>query len=362
MEGSVDLVGAVSFIHVQPVTVLALLALGFLGGMLSGFIGSGGAFILTPGMMNLGVDGAVAVATNMCQRSPEALVGLLRRRKLGHVDIKLGLAMGFSAVLGVKAGVKVQEQVLATWGKAGSNLYVTVAFLVVLLAVGTIMLRDAKRAAVLGLDDTAPSLPQRIARLHLPPMINFTTAKRRVSFWVTIPLGFATGLLAATIAVGGFIGVPSMVYIIGAPGFVASGTELLVAFCMGLEGAFEYASQGLVDLRLTVIILAGSLIGVQVGALGTIYVRQYMVKLVSGGVMLLAALSRAMVIPTYLHDLRLFTLSPDLYGALSVASAVVLYGALLAAGLVISTAMVKGKREAEHARSAVAPVAAGEPY
>ena len=36
--------------------------LGFIGGVLSGFIGSGGAFFMTPGMMNLGVNGVVAVA------------------------------------------------------------------------------------------------------------------------------------------------------------------------------------------------------------------------------------------------------------------------------------------------------------
>lgn len=236
MEHSVDAAATVTFIAIQPITVVALLTLGFLGGMLSGFIGSGGAFVLTPGMMNLGVDGPVAVASNMCHKFPKALVGAISRRRLGHVDVKLGLILGVSAIAGVKTGVSVQGAILDAWGKAGSNLYISVAFVVVLLIVGSMFLRDARKAAAGGLDDTVPSFPAKVKRLVLPPMITFPVAKSRVSFWVTVPLGFATGMLAATIAVGGFIGVPSMIYVIGAPGFVASGSELVVAFVMGLEG------------------------------------------------------------------------------------------------------------------------------
>lgn len=79
--------------------------------------------------------------------------------------------------------------------------------------------------------------------------------------WLTIPLGFGTGFLAATIAVDDFIGVPSMIYLIGASSAVASGTELGVAFIMGSTGTFTWAYlMGAVDFRLTTLILATSLI------------------------------------------------------------------------------------------------------
>ena len=45
------------FIELNLVTALQVVVLGFIGGTLSGFIGSGGAFFMTPGMMNLGVPG-----------------------------------------------------------------------------------------------------------------------------------------------------------------------------------------------------------------------------------------------------------------------------------------------------------------
>ncbi|MFR8277258.1 MAG: TSUP family transporter, partial [Desulfovibrio fairfieldensis] len=79
------------FIDLNLVTVGFLFIVGFIGGLVSGFIGSGGAFILTPGMMGLGVPGTVAVASNMCHKFPKALVGALKRFRYGQVDVKMGL-------------------------------------------------------------------------------------------------------------------------------------------------------------------------------------------------------------------------------------------------------------------------------
>ena len=81
---------------------------------------------------------------------------------------------------------------------------------------------------------------------------------------------------------GGFVGVPGMIYVLGAPGLVASATELVIAFVMGLGGTIKCAMSGLVDIRLAMMILAGSLFGIQLGAIGTTYVKPYMIKVVMG--------------------------------------------------------------------------------
>ena len=67
---------------------------------------------------------------------------------------------------------------------------------------------------------------------------------------LTLLLGFATGMLAVTIAVGGFIGVPGMIYLLGATSLVVSATELVIAFVMGLGGTLLFAAHGLVDVCL----------------------------------------------------------------------------------------------------------------
>ena len=88
---------SINFLDLNATTVAVLFVVGFIGGLVSGFIGSGGAFVLTPAMMSLGVPAIVAVASNMAHKFPKALVGALKRHKYGQVDVKLGLFMAFTA-------------------------------------------------------------------------------------------------------------------------------------------------------------------------------------------------------------------------------------------------------------------------
>lgn len=227
------------FIGLTISKVIALIVIGFIGGLLSGFIGSGGAFVLTPAMMSLGAPGAVAVASNMCHKFPKAMVGSYKRWKYGQVDIKLGLVMAATAIIGVQIGIKIQKFILNHWGNAGSNLYVSVVFVLVLVLVGFYVFRDAFNLAKGGVSEQVGKLALTMQKIKLPPMIHFKTANVTISFWVTVPVGILTGMLAATIAVGGFIGVPGMIYIIGASALVASATELVIAFLMGFWGSVQ---------------------------------------------------------------------------------------------------------------------------
>ncbi|KPJ91341.1 MAG: permease, partial [Gammaproteobacteria bacterium SG8_11] len=133
----------ISFIDLGAGSVIFLFLVGFVGGLVSGFIGSGGAFVLTPAMMNMGVTAIMAVASNMAHKFPKALVGAMKRHKFGQVDIKLGIVLGISAEAGVLYGAGIQETIRETFGKAGSNLYVSAVFVVVLAIVGGYVLRDA---------------------------------------------------------------------------------------------------------------------------------------------------------------------------------------------------------------------------
>ncbi|MDZ4383284.1 MAG: sulfite exporter TauE/SafE family protein, partial [Thermodesulfovibrionia bacterium] len=134
---------AANFINLDMMNIAYLFIVGFVGGLVSGFIGSGGAFVLTPAMMSLGVPGLIAVASNMCHKFPKALIGALKRAKYGQVDVKLGIVLGISAEAGVLYGAHIQENIKKAFGEAGSNLYVSAAFVVILAIVGGFVLRDA---------------------------------------------------------------------------------------------------------------------------------------------------------------------------------------------------------------------------
>src|SRR3990172_8102422 len=137
---------AANFIHLDTINIIYLFLVGFVGGLVSGFIGSGGAFVMTPGMMNIGVPALVAVASNMCHKFPKALVGALKRYQYGQVDVKLGLILGISAEAGGLYGASIQQKIKAAYGDAGSNLYVSVSFIIVLGIVGGIILKDILNA------------------------------------------------------------------------------------------------------------------------------------------------------------------------------------------------------------------------
>src|SRR5512146_1990563 len=149
---------AMNFIDLNLLSISFLFVMGFIGGLVSGFIGSGGAFVLTPGMMSLGVPGAVAVASNMCHKFPKAMVGAYKRWKYGQVDIKLGLVLAASAGVGVQVGIRIQEWILSKWGQAGSNLYVSLSFVVILVVVGGYVFYDAFKTAKSGSEQKVPAL------------------------------------------------------------------------------------------------------------------------------------------------------------------------------------------------------------
>ncbi len=339
-----------NFIDLNITNVLFLLIVGFIGGMVSGFIGSGGAFVLTPAMMSLGVPGIVAVASNMCHKFPKALIGALKRAKYGQVDLKLGLVMGVSAEAGVLYGAHIQESIKKAFGDAGSNLYVSVAFVIVLAVVGGYVMRDAIKIYRSGATDDEEKkgpLAKWVQSVYIPgTMVYFPSIKAKVSVLFTIPLGFATGMLAATIAVGGFIGVPSMMYVLGVPSMMASATELVIAFVMGVGGTIKFAWGGYVDIRLAMIILAGSLFGIHLGAIGTTYVKPYMIKVVMGVIMITVLFSRAFVIPVYLSQLHMIApMAEDNMALLKTISLGVMILALLLGAGIVLFALWRGMRE-----------------
>lgn len=342
------MIETVAFLDLTPVVVVVLFMVGFVGGMVSGFIGSGGAFVLTPAMMSLGVPAIVAVASNMAHKFPKALVGSIRRAKFGQVDVKLGIMMGVFAEGGVYVGKTLMTDIQSRFGDTGTDLYVSAVFVVVLAVVGGFVLRDAVRSRRNDGQETVdqtPSLARWVQSVRIPgTMMRFRSiGDREVSVVFIAPLGFATGLLASFIAVGGFIGVPAMIYVLGVPAIMASATELVVAFIMGAGGSMLYAWDGFVDIRLAMIILAGSLFGVHIGAIATTYVKDWTVKMIMATIMLIVLVSRFFKVPVYLSDLNLIdTLSATASEVLSALSLATLALALVVGAGGILAALARG--------------------
>ncbi|MFH1156046.1 MAG: sulfite exporter TauE/SafE family protein [Pseudomonadota bacterium] len=310
-----------NFIQIGMGTAFQVILLGFIGGVLSGFIGSGGAFFMTPGMMNLGIQGVVAVASNITHKFGKAMVGSHKHGEAGNVDKKLAGFMLGTAVAGIQLAVLINSLLFKGGGDshgavkgAGANLYISLVFVSILTFVALSMLWDVLKNSGKKGGDTGPSrkIADALSQLNLPPMIHFKVADTTVSLWVILPMGVATGYLAGTIGVGGFIGVPAMIYVFGVPTAVAAGTELYLAMFMGAYGALSYAFQGFVDIRLTMLMYLGSLVGIYLGVYGVKVVNEKYIRMVTSVIILLCVISRGIAIPMYLRQLGLVDMDPGL--------------------------------------------------
>jgi uncharacterized membrane protein YfcA len=307
-------------------TMLGVILIGFMGGTISGFIGSGGAFLMTPGMMNLGVPGVMAVSANITHKFGKAMMGSKKHGELGNVDRKLGMYLLATAAVGISGAVFVNGYFFDKMGKAGSGLYVSAFFVIVLSIIGWSLFKDAMRSKKEPGAGPSDKLLKLSRKFQIKPMIHFNVANVDVSLVVLLVVGLATGYMAGTIGVGGFIGVPAMIYVFGVPTVVAAGTELFLAMFMGAWGAFNYALKGYVDLRLVLLLYAGSLLGIYFGAVGTKLVKELYIRMVTAILILLCVVSRALAIPGYCHELKWINLSKDTVALLELGSKIFLFG------------------------------------
>ena len=297
--------GQVEMINLTPEMTLLLTGIGFAGGLLSGFLGTGGAFIMTPAMMSLGIPGIMAVAANITHKFGKAIIGAKKHSELGNVDKKLGLLMFIALFAGVQAAVSINKSILLKLGLAASNLYISLMFILVLTGVTLVMLRDlmGRRNVNCGQKDTGGKIKSRLGKINLPPLIHFPVAGVRASLWAVFAVGLATGYLAGTIGVGGFIGIPAMIYLLGINIRVAAGTEMFLAIFSGAQGAFLYALNGYVDLRIPLLLYIGSLVGVIMGAVVTKIVKSSQIQAVMTSIVAMVAISRAWTAPQYMAEL-----------------------------------------------------------
>lgn len=339
------------YISMDVGIALQVVGLGFVGGVLSGFIGSGGAFFMTPGMMNLGVPGVVAVASNITHKFGKAMVGSRKHGELGNVDKRLALFMVTTSFIGIRIAVMINSALFqiegdghgAGGGSGASDLYISGVFICILSVVALAMLRDVLRKT----EEPHPStkIADFLGRLYLPPYVELKVADVRVSLWIILIAGLATGYLAGTIGVGGFIGVPAMIYLFGVPTAVAAGSELYLAMYMGAWGALNYAFQGLVDLRLTMLLYLGSLLGIFVGAYGVKVVKEAMIRLVTAVIILLCVASRAIAVPIYLRQLGWIEMDPGLDRYFNLGSKALLFAAGISGCLMILYHVVRAYRQ-----------------
>ena len=124
---------------------------------------------------------------------------------------------------------------------------------------------------------------RKVQGINLPPVLHFKKSGVSISIWILIIIGFSVGMLSGVIGVGGgFIMVPSLIYIVGMPSFTAVGTDLFQIIFSSSYGFIRHTMSGNVIIMASFIMLIASSVGVQFGAITTRYVRGVSVRYVLG--------------------------------------------------------------------------------
>jgi len=248
------------------VDVFLLLGMGAGVGFLSGLLGVGGGFLMTPLLIFIGVPPAVAVASEANQVLAASVSGALVHWRRGNVDVRMGVVLLLGGFFGSTAGVALYT-VLRAVGQL--DLAITLFYVVFLGIIGALMLIESLRAI---LRRHRSGVPQRKLHQHtwlhgLPLKMRFRKSKLYISVLLPLSVGFFVGLLSAIMGVGGgFILVPAMIYLLGMPTVVVIGTSLFQIVFVTANVTFLQAVQNqTVDVLLASILLASAVIGAQFG-------------------------------------------------------------------------------------------------
>jgi uncharacterized protein len=251
----------------MPVNVLLVLLVSGAIGFVSGLVGVGGGFIMTPALIFLGVPAPVAVATGASQIAATSFSGIMTQTRRKNVDWRMGWLLAGGGIAGSATGVWLFERLL----RLGQlDLIISILYLILLSGVGFLMASETY-ALMRGRTTRGVSILRRPAKTvahTLPFRLRFPRSGLYISVIPPLALGFAIGALAAIMGIGGgFILIPAMIYLLRMPTNVVVGTSLFqVLIVASIVVILQSAATQTVDLVLAALLMLGGVVGAQFGA------------------------------------------------------------------------------------------------
>jgi uncharacterized membrane protein YfcA len=250
----------------MPVNVLLVLLVSGAIGFVSGLVGVGGGFIMTPALIIMGVPAPVAVATGASQIAATSFSGILAQTRRKAVDWRMGMLLSIGGILGSAGGVWLFQRLLHL---GQLDLIISLLYLILLAGVGVLMLAESiaviRGRAMKGV--TILRRPIRSLAHNLPFRLRFPRSGLYISVIPPLLLGFGVGALAAIMGVGGgFILIPAMIYLLRMPTNVVIGTSLFqVLIVASLIVVMQSSATHTVDLVLAALLMLGGVVGAQLG-------------------------------------------------------------------------------------------------
>jgi len=244
-----------------------ILVMGGAVGFLSGLFGVGGGFLMTPLLVFYGIPPGIAVATQASHITAAALSGALAQWRRQAVDVKMGAILMAGGLAGSVAGVYL----FTLFRELGQiELVVNGGYVVLLGSIGGLMLNESIRAirAARAGNPLPPVKAHQHSWIHgLPLKMRFRRSRLYISVIPPVILGIIVGMLTAVMGVGGgFIMIPAMIYLLRMPTNVVIGTsQFQILFVTAAATILHAATDQTVDIVLAFLLVAGGVVGVQMG-------------------------------------------------------------------------------------------------
>jgi hypothetical protein len=257
----------------MDVNIVLILLYGALVGFLSGLVGVGGGFLITPLLIFTGIPPIVAVSSGAAQMAGTASGASYLHWRHGNIDFKMGLILLAGSWLGGGFGVYLAKVLL----RAGQFGNVVVFLYVVLLGfIGVSMLIESLQAVFRAGAQTADATQAPAAKTsmlgewiaRLPWQTEYPVSGVRMSALGPLTLGAAVGVMTSLMGVGGgFIMVPVMIYVLKMPTKIVVGTSLFqLLFTTAAVSVMQAGVNHSVDPFLALILIVGSVLGTKLGA------------------------------------------------------------------------------------------------
>ncbi len=270
----------ISGTHISPVY---LIVVGFVVGMLGGFFGVGGSFLVGPALYGVGMPMNFVVGTDLAHIVGKSIVAARKHRTLGNIDMKLGVIMMVGTIAGVETGAQIIQVLKRT---AHIDSAVGVTFIIILLGISGFMTWESIKMLRTRRPGTAPSeltpgehparqdqtavahIARAVHRLGLPPFVSLPVSGiERVSVWAILGVAFLGGVFSGFLGGGaGYIRMPCLIYLLGIPTHIAVGTDLFEIIVSAGYGTVSHALKGNVDVLIALVMHTGAAIGAQLGA------------------------------------------------------------------------------------------------
>lgn len=243
-----------------------LLFFGGVIGLMTGFFGVGGGFLAVP-LLNvlIGIDYELAVGSSLSFILGTSFAGVVKQRTRGNIHMATALYIAAGSAGGTVLGDMLQNLLLFSIAGGDKNLFTLwMHSLFILLLLFTLWTMKTKKGA-------QPEIRQKAPLCFWGPPPRYSLDGQgacRVSIPATLCIGLVIGIMTGLLGIGGgVLLVPILLGLFGLKPQRAAGTSLVVVCIAAGTGIVKKGFSDIpkISLPLTLILLAGSIIGLQIG-------------------------------------------------------------------------------------------------